>query len=211
MVLNRAVGPVGSAGHPGTLCAVLACILLHRCRTRMLPNASAPRSYALTTARHASLIWRKRCWWLFTSVLARVLVVVHVCAGSSAGTRYESSAVVVCRGGGGKRKTTHAQHDGRGSRTPLDATQREAMMGWRECMHARDPRMAECGLATQARRMDTRTHARDTWHARCSDSCSAHTVISVCPTDTLATTLPACALAVAPPDTGICRGAKFSV
>ena len=106
MVLNRAVGPVGRAGHPGTLCAVLACILLHTCRTRVLPNASAPRSYALTTARHASLIWRKRCWWLFTSVLARVLVVVHVCAGSSAGTRYESSAVVVCRGGGGKRKTS---------------------------------------------------------------------------------------------------------
>ena len=52
---------------------MLACILLHTCRTRVLPNASAPRSYALTTARHASLIWRKRCWWLFTSVLARVL------------------------------------------------------------------------------------------------------------------------------------------
>ena len=202
MVLNRADGPVGRAGHPGTSCAVLACILLHTCRTRVLPNASAPRSYALTTARHASLIWRKRCWWLFTSVLARVL------EHGTRAAQWWSAGVVV-----GNERQVHARHDGRGSRTPLDATQREAMVGWRECMHVRDPRMAECELATQARRMDTRTHARDTWYARCSDtdSCSAHTVISVCPTDTLATTLPACALAVAPPDTGICWGAKFSI
>ena len=42
----------------------------------------------------------------FADLAQEVLVVVHVCAGSSAGTRYKSSAVVVCRGGGGKRKTS---------------------------------------------------------------------------------------------------------
>jgi hypothetical protein len=129
LVLNRAVGPVGRAGHPGTQCAVLACILLHTCRTRVLPNASDPRSCALITARHASLIWRagRRCWWLFTIC----------CAGSSAGTRYESSAVVVCRGGGGKRKTS--AHTARRTRRthPTGRDSARAMMGWREYMHAR--------------------------------------------------------------------------
>ena len=126
MVLNRAVGPVGRAGHPGTPCAVLACILLHTCRTRVLPNASAPRSYALTTARHASLIWRKRCWWLFTSVLARVL---------EHGTRAEqwwSAGVVV----GNERQRTHSTTDAAVALHWTRLSERRWWVGANACTHA---------------------------------------------------------------------------